>query len=72
MTTQMTEMQHEVDDKQKMETALQKAEQARKEVIHQAVELLAICLADNFALPSHRCKLHVSVAAAGSAYSECT
>lgn len=32
MTTQMTEMQREVDDKQKMEAALKAAEQARKEV----------------------------------------
>ena len=32
MTTQMTEMQHEVDDKHKMEAALKAAEQARKEV----------------------------------------
>lgn len=32
MTTQMCEMQHEVDDKQKTETALKAAEQARKQV----------------------------------------
>lgn len=36
MTTQMSEMQHEVDDKQKTETALKAAEQARKEVRQQA------------------------------------
>lgn len=35
MTTQMTEMQREVDDKQKMETALKAAERARKEVRQQ-------------------------------------
>jgi len=32
MTSQMTEMQREVDDKLKIEAALKKAEQARKEV----------------------------------------
>ena len=32
MTTQMSEMQREVDDKQKMDTALKAAEQARKAV----------------------------------------
>lgn len=36
MTTQMSEMQHEVDDKHKTETALKAAEQARKEVRQQA------------------------------------
>lgn len=36
MTTQMSEMQHEVDDKQKTESALKAAEQARKEVRQQA------------------------------------
>lgn len=32
MTSQMTEMQKEVDDKQRTETALKAAEQARKQV----------------------------------------
>ncbi len=32
MTSQMSEMQREVDDKLKIEAALKKAEQARKEV----------------------------------------
>lgn len=36
MTTQMCEMQHEVDDKQKTETALKAAEQARKQVRQKA------------------------------------
>ena len=32
MTSQMSEMQHEVDDKLKIESALKKAEEARKQV----------------------------------------
>ena len=50
MTTQMTEMQHEVDDKQKMETALKKAEQARKEVRKQTVKVLGMGLTGSSAL----------------------
>ena len=34
MTSQMSEMQSEVDDKMKVEAALKQAEQARKEVCH--------------------------------------
>ncbi len=39
MTSQMTEMQREVDDKLKIEAALRKAEQARKEVCSALLQL---------------------------------
>jgi hypothetical protein len=42
MTSQMSEMQREVDDKLKIEAALKKAEQARKEVCF-ALSQLALC-----------------------------
>ena len=42
MTSQMTEMQREVDDKLKTEAALKKAEQTRKEVWF-ALSQLALC-----------------------------
>ena len=43
MTSQMAEMQCEVDDKSKMQQAVQKAEQARKEV---CLQLPLHCLYD--------------------------
>ena len=47
MTSQMSEMQREVDDKLKTEGALKTADQARKEVsacykLHAALQLMAV------------------------------
>lgn len=59
MTTQMTEMQREVDDKQKMEAAFKAAEQARKEVRH--------CLG-TAPSPSNRSSPHATAACNSNQY----